>query len=185
MKLMRMSLAAVLAFGVGATLPAFAQHDRDGDSRHERDKDDDHGKGRGRGHEDRGRHEGRERREEARDRHEERERREWREDRGHEQHEWREHEHERYAWYTSHHHRYIEEERFHARFGHEHPFVIVRPVIVAGRPRFQYGGYWFVIGRPLPPGWRYEDEVYVDFIDDGYYVCSPRHPGVHISVNIL
>ena len=195
MKLMRVSLAAVLAFAVGATVPAFAQHDHDGDSRHERDKDGDRDKGRGHEHEDRGRHEGQERRE-AHERHEEHERHEWREHEEHErhearererrEHEWREHErHERYAWYMEHHRHHIPEDHFYARFGHEHPFVIVRPVIVSGRPRFQYGGYWFVIGRPLPPGWRYDDEVYVDFIDDGYYVCSPRHPGVHVSVDIL
>jgi hypothetical protein len=201
MKLIRLSVAALLAFAVGATVPAFAQHDHDGDSRHERDKDDDSGHGRGRGHrdarerhEDRGRearerhedHEWREHeRHEARERHEAFERhegREWRE------HEWREHERERhthYVTYVEHHRHYIPEDHFYTRFGYDHRFVIVRPVIVEGRPRFRYGGYWFVIGRPLPPAWRYDDEVYVDFIDDGYYMCSPRHPGIHISVDIL
>lgn len=203
MKLMRVSLAALLAFAVGATVPAFAQHDHDGDSSHERDKDN--GKGKGRGHEDRGRHEGQERRDdhdrrEARDRHEDHERHEWREHEEHErhearerewreherhEHEWRERDHDRYVWYVGHHRRYIPEDHFYARFGHEHTFVIVRPVIVAGHARFQYGGYWFVMGRPMPPGWRYEDPVYVDFIDDGYYVVSPAHPGVHISVDIM
>jgi len=79
----------------------------------------------------------------------------------------------------------ISDDHWHSHFGREHRFVIARPVIVEGRPRFQYGGYWFVIGRPLPPGWRYSDEVYVDYIDGGYYMCSPVHPGVHISINIL
>lgn len=205
MKLMRVSLAALLAFAVGATVPAFAQHDHDGDSRHERDKDKDNGKGKGRDHEDRGRHEGRDRgddhdRREVRDR--DRDRHEFREHEEHERHEaferhegrewreaeWRDHErerHDRYVWYAGHHHHYIPEDRFYAHFGYEHRFVIVRPVFVAGRARFQYGGYWFVMGRPLPPGWRYEDPVYVDFIDDGYYVVSPVHPGVHISVDIM
>ena len=63
--------------------------------------------------------------------------------------------------------------------------MIERPVIVAGHPRFQYDGYWFAIARPLPPGWRYTDQVYVDYVDNNYYVCSPVHPGVRISINIL
>ena len=82
-------------------------------------------------------------------------------------------------------HRRIPEEHFRAHFGREHRFVIVRPVIVAGHPRFQYDGYWFAIARPLPPGWHYTDQVYVDYVDNNYYVLSPVHPGVRISINIL
>jgi hypothetical protein len=198
MKLMRLSFAALLAFSVGVTLPAFAQHDQDGDSRHERDKDE--GKGRGHGHGDRGEH-GRDDRgghEGWRDgdRHEDHDRHEWREHERHEarerheehewrEHEWREHNHDHYVYYVGHHRHYIPEDHFYAHFGREHRFVIVRTVYVERRPRFRYGGYWFVIGRPLPPDWRDDDEVYVDFIDDGYYVCNPRHPGVHISVDIM
>lgn len=81
-------------------------------------------------------------------------------------------------------HRRIEEANWHAHFGREHRFIY-RPVIVEGRPRFHYGGYWFVVARPLPPGWRYTDEVYVDYVDGGYVMCSPVHPGVHISIDIL
>ena len=167
MKLIRFSLAALLALAVAAAVPAFAQHDGDGDSRHDRGKDKDKDRGKGKDKDfrhDRGRAVGHERRDgdEYRERHEGRE---WHEDRGrgHE----REWDHERYAEYVRYHHRYIPEDHFRAHFGHEHRFVIVRPVIVAGHPRFRYGGYWFVIGRPLPPGWGYSDEVYVDYIDDG------------------
>jgi len=79
----------------------------------------------------------------------------------------------------------ITDEHYRLYFGHEHHFRIVRPVIVAGHPRFQYGGYWFVIGQPLPPGWRYSDDVYVDYVDGGYYMFSPVHPRVRIVLNIL
>jgi Ni/Co efflux regulator RcnB len=92
---------------------------------------------------------------------------------------------ERFVEHREHHHRRIPEEHFRAHFGREHWFVISRPVIVAGHPRFRYDGYWFVIGRPLPPGWRYTDRVYVDYYEDNYYMCSPVHPGVRISINIL
>jgi hypothetical protein len=192
MKLIRFSFAALLALAVGASVPAFAQHDRDGGSRHEKNKDKDKGKhndkrareGSGERHYDRDRHADRERHEdhvrrEVREhhdngRHEGWERRDW-------AHERREHE----EWAERHHHHYIREEHYVAYFGPVHRFRIVQPVIVAGRPRFQYGGYWFVIGRPLPPGWYYTDEVYVDYIDSGYYMLSPAHPGVRISIDIL
>jgi hypothetical protein len=162
MKLIRVGLMALLAVALSAAVPAVAQHDHDGD-RHERDRDDDgpgHGHGRGHAY-------------------------------GHEKHEDRDWHHERdehyarYEEHEGHHHRRIPEEHFRAHFGHEHRFVIVRPVIVAGHPRFQYDGYWFAIAAPLPRGWRYSDEVYVDYVDDNYYVCSPAHPGVHVSINIL
>lgn len=178
MKLIRISLAAVLALAVGATLPAFAQHDHDGDAKHDKDKKDDH---KANGH-DNGRHEGQvrhEERHEAQERHEAHERHE-----AEERHEAREHEreHERRVEYVE--HRRIAEANWHEHFGREHRFVY-RPVIVEGRARFHYGGYWFVMARPLPPGWRSTDEVYVDYVDGGYVMCSPVHPGIHVSINIL
>jgi hypothetical protein len=86
-------------------------------------------------------------------------------------------------WAKRNHHHYIREEHYVAHFGPVHRFRIVRPVIVAGRPRFQYGGYWFVIGRPLPPGWHYTDEVYVDYIGDGIawpalYILESAFPSI-------
>jgi len=192
MKLIRISLAAVLALAVGATVPAFAQHDHDKDKDAKHDRDDH----KARGHEDNGRHEGQVRHEEherheAQERHEEHERHEAQErhemherHEAEERHEAREHEreHERHVAYVE--HRRIAEANWHEHFGHEHRFIY-RPVIVEGRARFHYGGYWFVMARPLPPGWRSTDEVYVDYIDGGYVMCSPVHPGIHISINIL
>jgi len=90
----------------------------------------------------------------------------------------------RYDAHAEHHHR-IPEEHFRAHFGREHWFRIGRPTIVAGHPRFQYDGYWFGFAQPLPPGWGYNDEVYVDYVDNNYFLLSPAHPGVRISVNIL
>jgi len=79
----------------------------------------------------------------------------------------------------------IPDDRFRANFGREHTFHIGRPVIVAGAPRFQYSGYWFVIAQPWPVGWAYTDVVYVDYIGSGYYLLSPVHPGVQISINVV
>jgi hypothetical protein len=79
----------------------------------------------------------------------------------------------------------IPDDRFRANFGRAHVFVINRPVIVEGAPRFQYGGYWFVIAAPWPAGWAYTDQVYVDFIDGEYFLLSPVHPGVQVSINVV
>jgi hypothetical protein len=143
--MIRVSLAAFLAIAVCATVPAFAQHDRDRDEHEHRGND------------------------------------------------WNRHDHHaehgghyvRYEEHAEHHHRRIPEEHFRAHFGREHWFRINRPVVVEGRPRFQYDGYWFGFTQPLPPGWRYTDETYVDSVDDNYYLLSPRHPGVRIAINIL
>jgi hypothetical protein len=82
------------------------------------------------------------------------------------------------------HHR-IPDDRFHANFGREHVFVINRPVIIEGQPRFQYGGYWFGFNQPWPGGWAYTDNVYVDFVDGGYYLYNPFHPGIRVLVIVI
>ncbi|HET7872850.1 MAG TPA: hypothetical protein VFL42_10100 [Terriglobales bacterium] len=192
MNLIRVSFTALLALAVGASVPAFAQHDDDGDSHHEKNKDKDKGKhsdkhgreGGGERHYDRDRHEDRERHDDH-VRHEVCERHDNGLHKGWEKRDWAHDRHEHQRWAESHHVHYIREEHYVAYFGPVHRFRIVQPVIVAGRPRFQYGGYWFVIGRPLPPGWYYTDEVYVDYMDGGYYMVSPVHPGVRISISIL
>ncbi len=80
---------------------------------------------------------------------------------------------------------HIPDDRFRADFGRQHTFTIGRPVIVEGTPRFQYGGYWFVIAQPWPVGWAYTDVVYVDYIDGEYFLLSPVHPGVQIAINVI
>jgi hypothetical protein len=79
----------------------------------------------------------------------------------------------------------IPDDRFRANFGHEHVFVINRPVMVEGQPRFQYGGYWFGFSQPWPTGWAYTDNVYVDYQDGGYYLYNPYHPGIRITVIVI
>jgi len=79
----------------------------------------------------------------------------------------------------------IPDAEFRAHFGHEHVFHIGHPVIVEGRPRFHYGNYWFVFVDPWPVGWNYDrDDVYVDYVDGGYFLFSPVHPGVRVAVTV-
>ena len=96
----------------------------------------------------------------------------------------RDEQHEQQAQRTGGHGR-IPDDRFRANFGREHVFIINRPVIVEGQPRFQYGGYWFGFGQPWPVGWFYTDNVYVDYVDGGYYLYNPVHPGIRIVVNVF
>jgi hypothetical protein len=84
----------------------------------------------------------------------------------------------------------IPEDRFRAHFGRAHCFrVHSNPIIVVnGYPRFQYVGFWFSLVDPWPEYWTrtwYEtDDVYVDYVNDGYYLYNRRDPKVAIAVNV-
>jgi outer membrane biosynthesis protein TonB len=79
----------------------------------------------------------------------------------------------------------IPDDRFRSNFGREHTFVINEPVMVGGFSRFQYGGFWFGFENPWPEGWYYTDNVYVDFIDGGYYLCNPYYPGARVGISVV
>ena len=79
----------------------------------------------------------------------------------------------------------IPDNRFRSNFGSEHTFRISSPRLVDGYSRFQYGGYWFGFDQQWPVGWYYTDDVYVDYIDGGYYLYNPYYPGVRIAINVV
>jgi hypothetical protein len=79
----------------------------------------------------------------------------------------------------------IPDDRFRANFGREHVFVISQPEMVGGYSRFQYGGFWFGFVQPWPVGWYYTDDVYVDYIDGGYYLYNPYYPGARVSISVV
>ncbi|HLH07771.1 MAG TPA: hypothetical protein VKW78_11080 [Terriglobales bacterium] len=84
----------------------------------------------------------------------------------------------------------IPDRDFHEHFGRGHFFRVYGApmVVVDGRPRFHYGGFWFAIIDPWPEtwaaNWYQTDDVYVDYLNDGYYLCNRSHPGVHIAINV-
>ena len=80
---------------------------------------------------------------------------------------------------------HIPDDRFRAHFGREHTFRVSRPVVVEGRPRFQYSGYWFELTNPWPEDWSYDDDCYIDYVNDEYYLFNPRHPGMSILVIVV
>jgi len=79
----------------------------------------------------------------------------------------------------------ISDTSYRAHFGHGHSFHMVRPQMIGGYNRFQYGGYWFGFDQGWPAGWSYDDTVYVEYLDGAYYLCDLRFPGVEITLNMF
>ncbi len=84
----------------------------------------------------------------------------------------------------------IPDNRFRGYFGPDHGFRIqgLPFMVVGGYPRFQYGGYWLTVIDPWPADWDSDwydnDQVYVTYVDNGYYLYNRSYPGVGIAVSI-
>jgi hypothetical protein len=84
----------------------------------------------------------------------------------------------------------IPQERYRSYFGPQHWFRISgRPFMAyGGYPRFQYEGYWITLLDPWPEYWSNDwydnDDVYIDYGNDGYYMFNRRDPGVAIAISI-
>lgn len=79
----------------------------------------------------------------------------------------------------------ISDARFRSNFGRGHEFHVGVPVLVGGYSRFHYGGYWFGFVEPWPVGWYYTDDVYIDYVDGGYYMYNPYDPGVRFALTVV
>jgi hypothetical protein len=81
-------------------------------------------------------------------------------------------------------------DRFRGYFGPEHGFRIegLPFMVVGGYPRFEYDGYWLSVVDPWPSNWGDDwydnDQVYVAYVDNGYYLYNRSYPGVGIAVSI-
>jgi hypothetical protein len=57
-----------------------------------------------------------------------------------------------------------------------------------GYPRFEYGGYSFLLVDPWPEywsdNWYASDDLYVDYDNDGYYLFDRNYPQVRLAVTI-
>jgi hypothetical protein len=83
---------------------------------------------------------------------------------------------------------YIPQDRFSLSFGNQHWFRIRSlPAIYMGYPRFQYGGFSFLLVDPYPEYWAEDwyatDDVYIDY-DDGYYLYNRRYPDVRLAITV-
>lgn len=81
--------------------------------------------------------------------------------------------------------------RFRGSYGQAHEFRIYSlPVVyVGGQRRFQYGGYWFGLVDPWPEywsaNWYDDDDLYVDYSGDGYYLYNRSYPGDRIAIRFF
>lgn len=79
----------------------------------------------------------------------------------------------------------IPDDRFRAQFGRSHTFRAQRPVVVEGQPRFEYGGYTFVLVDAWPQDWAYTDDCYIDDVDGDYFLYDLLHPGMRIALFVV
>jgi hypothetical protein len=60
--------------------------------------------------------------------------------------------------------------------------------LYGGYPRFQYGGFWFGLMDPWPEYWSDDwydnDDVYVVYSEDGYYLYNRRYPRDRIAITV-
>ena len=77
----------------------------------------------------------------------------------------------------------IPDDRFRSNFGREHHFHVDRTRVVnVSQPVVVYGGYSFQLVDAWPADWSYDDDCYIDYVDDGYYLFDVMHPGIRIAV---
>src|ERR1039458_477786 len=84
----------------------------------------------------------------------------------------------------------IPDDRYRSYFGSQHYFRIygLPFMVYGGFPRFQYQGYWITLLDPWPGNWSNDwydnDDVYINYGNDGYYMYNRRYPGIGIAVSI-
>ena len=81
---------------------------------------------------------------------------------------------------TRHGGRRIPDPQFRASFGREHSVRVQR-----GERRFQRNGFVFEVVEIWPVDWIFEDECYIDYIDDDYYLVDVVHPEHRIVVIVV
>jgi hypothetical protein len=80
----------------------------------------------------------------------------------------------------------IPDQKFHASFGRQHTFHVQRAQIVnSPQPTIVYGGYSFLFVDPWPVEWAFDDVVFIDFVDDEYFLFDPLYPGIRIALVVV
>ena len=79
----------------------------------------------------------------------------------------------------------IPDDRFRSSFGPHHTFRLRRDEINNPRPVITYGGYSFELLEPWPAEWSFDDDCYIDYVDDQYYLFNPARPGMRIALVLV
>lgn len=83
----------------------------------------------------------------------------------------------------------IPDNDFKAHFGRDHHFavrqVITTTRIVPNQTQFVYGGYSFIFLDPWPADWSPDDDCYIDYEGDEYYLIDLNHPGMQIALSVV
>jgi hypothetical protein len=80
----------------------------------------------------------------------------------------------------------IPDDRFRANFGPPHKFRVRRQEVINNpRPVITYVGYSFELLEPWPAEWSFDDDCYIDYVDDQYYLFNPFHPGMRIALIVV
>lgn len=83
----------------------------------------------------------------------------------------------------------VPEKTYKSHFGEQHKVkasrIITTTHIVPNQTRFVYTGYTFVFLQPWPMGWGFDDDVYIAYMGDGWYMFDPFHPGVQLGLSIV
>jgi len=84
---------------------------------------------------------------------------------------------------------YIPQDSFNLYFGDQHFFRLgAVPVMYLGYPRFEYGGFAFLLVDPWPESWSANwyasDDVYIAY-DNGYYLYDRRYPQTALAITIV
>jgi len=84
---------------------------------------------------------------------------------------------------------HIPDPKFKADFGRQHAFAVNRVIstttIVPNQTRFVFAGYTFIFLDPWPADWLLSDECYIDYVDDGYFLFNPFHPGIRVALFVV
>jgi len=81
--------------------------------------------------------------------------------------------------------------RYRSHFGPSYGFRMYSYplIVVGGLPRFQYGGFWFSVMDPWPEywsdNWYGDDDVYIEYSGDGYYLYNRRHTTDRIAITVI
>jgi hypothetical protein len=84
----------------------------------------------------------------------------------------------------------VPDDRYRGYFGYDHGFRVggLPFLVVGGYPRFQYNGYWISAVDPWPEywgdNWYDNDDVYVAYVDNGYYMYNRRYPHTGVAISI-